>query len=98
MKAFAITATAVALSLTAGAAHAGSWGKSRGNGLVTVSPTVGLGAVNVLNGVSVLNGSPILSGNVVSGILSRNDTGILNGIGLGVLSGNKSYSLGRNRR
>ena len=75
MKTYSIAFAAVAaLTITAGAAQAGGWGHSSysyrmstgGNhgsssGLVNVSPSVGLGDVNLLNGSSILSG--ILSGN-----------------------------------
>ncbi|MFU0503105.1 hypothetical protein [Pseudaminobacter sp. NGMCC 1.201702] len=116
MKTFTITLAAAFVSCSAIAAQAGGWGSSSHTqfghnqtstgGLVNVSPSIGLGDVNVLNGLlngtSVLNGSAILSGNTVSGILNGNNTGngILSGIGVGVLGGNsilnrKSYKLGR---
>lgn len=78
------------------AAQAGGWGSngnaSQSSGLVNVSPSIGLGNVNVLNGVSVLNGSGVLSGNAV-GILNGNKTGIANGVLGSVLSGNNVYKL-----
>lgn len=116
MKIFTVTLATAFVTFSAIAAQAGGWGSSTHTqfghnqtstgGLVNVSPSIGLGDVNVLNGVlngtSVLNGSAILSGNAVSGILSGNKTGngILNGIGASVLGSNgilnsKSYKLGR---
>lgn len=99
-----VSATAVALSLSAMSAQAGGWGGGWGgknshnysSGLVNVSPSVRTGNVNLLNGISVLNNSPIASGNVVSGILSGNRTnagnGILGGLRLGILGSNDNYS------
>ncbi|MGB3389688.1 MAG: hypothetical protein WBA88_17080 [Pseudaminobacter sp.] len=110
MKTFTLTLAAAFVSCSAIAAHAGGWGNSSyayvghnqtsTGGLVNVSPSIGLGDVNVLNGI--LNGSAILSGNNVSGILNGNKTGngILSGIGVGILGSNsilnsKSHKLGR---
>lgn len=110
MKTFTLTLAAAFVSCSAIAAQAGGWGKTSythvghnqtsTGGLINVSPSLGLGDVNVLNGI--LNGSAILSGNNISGILNGNKTGngILSGIGVGILGGNsilnnKSYRLGR---
>lgn len=95
MKKIVMTVVAAAMILPVGAAQAGGWGKKGGYGHSGGLVSVDLGDLNVLNGVRILNGSPILSGNVVSGILSGNDTGILSGIGLNI--GNHSYSLKKNR-
>lgn len=103
MKTFTLTLAAALVSCSAIAAQAGGWGKSSyahvghnqtsTGGLVNVSPSIGLGDVNVLNG------SAILSGNNVSGILNGNKTGngILSGIGVGGngILNSKSYKLGR---
>jgi hypothetical protein len=101
MKIIVTTCAAIAFAMASGAAHAGGWGSNGSfnlsSGLVNVSPSVGIGSVNALNGIAVLNGSPILSGNNVSGILSGNSTGILSGIGAGILTNSKSYSLGKRR-
>ena len=87
--------TAAAVSLSVGAAHAGGWGskghKARSGSLVNVSPSVDVGDITALNGNRILNNSAILSGN------STNvGNGILSGIGVGILSGNKSG--GKKRR
>lgn len=111
MKKIILAVAAVAaIAIPAGTAQAGGWGHSSysystgGNygvssGLVNVSPSLGLGDVNLLNGLSVLNGSPIASGNVVSGILSGNRTSAGNGIlGGGVFNGGTLGILGGNRQ
>jgi hypothetical protein len=111
MKTFIIVTTAAAaLALSGVSAQAGGWGggssHNYSSGLINVSPSVRTGNVNLLNGTSVLNNSPIASGNVVSGILSGNQTGsgIGNGNGilggtLGILGGNSSkYSVRKGRR
>lgn len=94
MKKFALVLTAAMVSFSTVGAYAGGWGGSSGS-LINVSPSIGLGQVNALNGV--LNGNNILSGNVVSGILDGNKTnvltGVLSGVGVNVLGGN-SYKLG----
>lgn len=115
MKKSSIAFVAVAaFGIMAGSAQAGGWGHSSysyrsstgGNygvssGLVNVSPSVGLGDVNVLNGLSALNGSSVLSG-----ILSGNRTsagngilggGILNGSGVGILGGGNRTSISHSR-
>ena len=96
MKKIVLACAAVAVSFSTVAAEAGGWGgssignsfRSNGNGyssgLLNISPTVGLGDVNLLGG------SAILSGNRVSGILNGNTTGVVSGVlsGIGnVLSG-----------
>jgi len=97
MKKLIIAFAAAAVSFPVMSAQAGGWGgsshgHSHSSGLVNISPAVGLGDVNLLNGVSILNGSGILSDNRLSGILSGNGllsgNGILSGIGVGILSGN----------
>jgi hypothetical protein len=102
MNKLMIALAIVGVSFSAVAAQAGGWGGSNhGNGyssgLLNISPSVGLGDVNLLNGTSILNGSGILSNNVLSGIFSGN--GILsgNGIGLGILSGNSNGGRGHDR-
>ncbi|RUM99769.1 hypothetical protein EET67_02470 [Pseudaminobacter arsenicus] len=95
MKTFTLTLAAAFVSCSAIAAQAGGWGKTSythvghnqtsTGGLINVSPSLGLGDVNVLNG--------ILNGN-------KTGNGILSGIGVGILGGNsilnnKSYKLGR---
>ncbi|QKD03168.1 hypothetical protein [Mesorhizobium loti] len=93
MKKFALVLTAAMVSFSTVGAYAGGWGG--GGSLINVSPSIGLGQVNALNGI--LSGNNILSGNVVSGILDGNKTnvltGVLSGIGVNVLGGN-SYKLG----
>ncbi|WP_315923832.1 hypothetical protein [Mesorhizobium sp. SP-1A] len=108
MKYAFVLATAI-VSLSTAGAYAGGCncgstkiGGSTGisSGLINVSPSIGLGNISALNGIA--NGNAILSGNVISGILSGNKTGVLNGVG-GVLNGlgvnllgsNASYKLGR---
>jgi len=91
MKGMIITVAIVAaMSLPAATAQAGGWG-SKGNqtgssgGLINISPNVNLGSLKALNNIGVLNGNNILSGNKTS-----IGNGILSGIGIGILSGNKS--------
>jgi hypothetical protein len=101
MKKLIIAFAAAAVSFPVVSAQAGGWGGSShghsySSGLVNISPAVGLGDVNLLNGVSILNGSGILSGNRLSGILSGN--GILSGIGVGILSGNSNGGRDRGHR
>ncbi|MBZ9741697.1 MULTISPECIES: hypothetical protein [unclassified Mesorhizobium] len=95
MKKFALVLTAAMVSFSTVGAYAGGWGGGSSGSLINVSPSIGLGQVNALNGV--LNGNNILSGNVVQGILNGNKTnvlsGVLSGIGVNVLGGN-SYKLG----
>jgi hypothetical protein len=101
MNKITVVLAAAAVSFWTFGAQAGGWG-SGGNhglssGLINVSPSVGLGDVSVLNGIG--NSNTILSGNVVSGILNGNKTnvgnisGVLNGIGVNLFSGN-SYKMG----
>ena len=93
MKSFYVATAAVVMALSVSSAHAGGFGQTNSNnaissgGLLNVSPSIGLD-LKLLNGVSVLNG------NVVSGILSGNNTanGLLNGLTLGILGGNKSIT------
>ena len=101
MKKIIIAFAAVAVSFPVVSAQAGGWGgsghgRSYSSGLVNISPAVGLGNVNLLNGVSILNGSVILSDNRLSGILSGN--GVLSGIGVGILSGNSNGGRDRGHR
>src|SRR6185312_15661586 len=107
MKKLIIAFVVAAVSFSVVSAQAGGWGRSsHGNsfssGLVNISPAVGLGDVNLLNGISVLNGSGILSDNRLSGILSGNGllsgNGILSGIGVGILSGNSNGGRDRGHR
>lgn len=97
MKKFALVLTTAMVSFSTVGAYAGGWGGSSSS-LINVSPSIGLGQVNALNGI--LSGNNILSGNVVQGILDGNKTnvlsGILNGVGANVLGGN-SYKLGGHR-
>lgn len=99
MKKLVITVAAAAVCMSSGTAFAGGWGKT-GGGLLNLSPSVGVGVGNItaLNGISVLNGSPILSGNNVSGILSGNHTGILQGIGIDLFGKSTSYSVKNGKR
>ncbi|PWJ83952.1 hypothetical protein C7441_107112 [Pseudaminobacter salicylatoxidans] len=102
MNKFAFAFAAVAFSFSVATAHAGGGfgSRSAGNvghssgGLINISPSLGLNNI----GVNLLNGSPILSGINVSGILSGNKTGVvsgvLNGLGVGILgtgAGGSSY-------
>lgn len=105
MKKFAFAFAAVAFSFSVATAHAGGSGfgsRSTGNvgqssgGLINISPSLGLNNI----GVNLLNGSPILSGINISGILSGNQTGVvsglLNGLGVGILgtgAGGSSYKV-----
>ncbi len=94
----ALTACFVAMP-----AMAGGWGYTpqksyTSSGLVTVSPTVRTGDINLLNGTQVLNASPILNGNsVLSGNRTSAGNGILGGALNNLLGGNNRYSL-RGRR
>ena len=102
MKSFYVAAAAVVMAFSASSAQAGGFGNinrnnSQSSGLLNVSPSIGLD-LKLLNGVSVLNG------NVISGILSGNNTanGLLNGLTAGILGGNKtvtnqSYSVKKGR-
>jgi hypothetical protein len=106
MNKFAFVLSVAAVSFYTVSADAGGFGKKNstigGNtgvssGLINVSPSIGLGNVNVLNDV--------LSGNVVSGILSGNNvaTGILNGVGVtgigsNLIGNNTSYKLNGKHR
>ncbi|MGN6764800.1 MAG: hypothetical protein ACTHJY_06500 [Rhizobiaceae bacterium] len=103
MRKLIIAFAAAAVSFPVVSAQAGGWGgSSHGNnyssGLVNVSPAVGLGDVNLLNGISILNGSGILSDIRLSGILSGNGVLSGNGIGVGILSGNSNGSRDRGHR
>jgi hypothetical protein len=106
MNKFAFALSVTAISLYAASANAGGFGKTSnkigGNtgvssGLINISPSVGLGDFNLMNG--------ILSGNVVSGILSGNVVGSgnfngigLTGIGSNLIGNNTSYKLNSKHR
>lgn len=85
-----ILMTAIVVSMSTAVSYAGGWGGGGSNSLVNVSPSVDLGNVTALNG--------ILNGNNVSDILSGNQTGIGNGVGIlggigtGIIGGN-AYKL-----
>lgn len=94
-------ATVTAIVVTGATAEAGGWGQSgktnASQGLLNVSPSVGLGEIKVLNGISILNGSPVASGNstdVGSGLLGR---GILNKNSKSIRGGNR-YKMRKMRK
>lgn len=98
---FAVAAFAAAFAATPVLANGWSYTPQKSyhsGGLVTVSPSVSTGNVNLLNNTQVLNASPILSGN---SILSGNRTNAANGnqssIGNGILGGTLNNLLGGNR-
>jgi len=87
-----ILATAIVVSMSTVASYAGGWGGGHSQSLINVSPSVDVDDVNVLSGI--LNGNAILNGNNVSDILSGNQTGVGNGVGIlggigsGIIGGN----------
>ena len=92
MKKFVLALTVAAVSFSTVGANAGGWGGGGNSGsLINVSPSIDLGKITALNGV--LNNNNILNGNVVSGVLSGNNTNVVSGIlsGIGLNVGN--YSL-----